>query len=178
MRMHPTIWAVLAMALAPTLPAVAGVTVDHDSSTDFTQYHSFTWAQGTPAGNPLNEERIVNAVRAALEAEGLTAAESGGDLTVVTHVATDVQLRVTSDTFGYGGYRGWRGYGRGWGTTYSTIDQVPVGTLIVDLVDAARGQLVWRGMASETIPSNPDKIERLIQKRVEKMFEQYPPESR
>jgi len=166
----------LALSLAPSVPAIAGVTVDHDSSADFTKYHSYTWREGTAAGNPLNQQRIVDAVNAALQAEGLTSAESGGDLTVVTHVATDVELRITSDSFGYGGYRGWRGYGRGWGTTYSTVDQVPVGTLIVDLVDGASRQLVWRGMASDTIPSNPDKVERLIQKRVEKMFRQYPPE--
>ncbi len=35
--------------------------------------------------------------------------------------------------------------------TTSTVQQIPVGTLVIDLVDAKAKQLVWRGTASDTI---------------------------
>jgi hypothetical protein len=78
------------------------------------------------------------------------------------------QTRV--DVSGYGGYR----Y-RSWGTATAHVSEIPIGNLMVDLVDASSGQLVWRGMASGTVSSKPEKSEKKINKVVGKMFKDFPP---
>ena len=52
---------------------------------------------------------------------------------------------------------------------------IPVGSRVVDLVDAGSKELVWRGMASETLASNPEKSEKRINKVVKKLFKKSPP---
>ena len=55
---------------------------------------------------------------------------------------------------------------------------IPVGTLLIDLYDPARKQLVWRGDGTKTIDikKNPDKNYRNLQKAVAKLFKNYPPQ--
>ncbi len=54
---------------------------------------------------------------------------------------------------------------------------IPIGTLVVDLYDPARKQLVWRGEASKTIDvkRDPDKNYKNLQKAMAKLFRKYPP---
>ncbi|MGH9363713.1 MAG: DUF4136 domain-containing protein, partial [Thermoanaerobaculia bacterium] len=76
--------------------------------------------------------------------------EQSPDLWVAVHARLSQQTQVTSHNTGYGyGYR-WRG-----GVSTATVEQIPVGSLIVDLADAKQKELVWRGMASDTL--NPEK---------------------
>jgi hypothetical protein len=59
----------------------------------------------------------------------------------------------------------------------STVSEVPVGTLIVDLVDANRKELVWRGTASDTLDpeASPEKKEKNLQEAMAKLLANYPP---
>ena len=82
----------------------------------------------------------------------------GGDLLVYTHVRTDVQRQIEWNNYGYAGWGwgwgwGWRGWGGpGWQT--ATVSNIPIGTLIVSIVDPSEKRLVWRGVATEYV----DKI--------------------
>jgi hypothetical protein len=154
------------------------VTVDWDKGTSFAGYKTYTWAQGTPAQNPLMGNRIVEAIDAQLAAKGLQKVAPGGnpDLIVVYHAGRDTETRInTIDTGMYGGGWGWWGgyYGGGSSTTY--VDKVQVGQLIVDMGDVKTKKYVWRGTANATIPSKPEKGEALINKAVTKMFAKFPP---
>lgn len=92
---------------------------------------------------------------------------------------------ATSDGFGWGdgpwGYWGaWGGWGDS-GPDMSWTEQQPrmMGILTVDLVDAKKKQLVWRGQATEDSIANSQKDEeRQMQKSVEKMFNHFPPEKK
>jgi len=55
---------------------------------------------------------------------------------------------------------------------------IAVGTLLIDLYDPARKQLVWRGDGTKTIDikKNPDKNYRNLQKAVAKLFKNYLPQ--
>ena len=59
----------------------------------------------------------------------------------------------------------------------STVQQIPVGTLIVDLVDANQKELVWRGTATKTLDpgSSPEEKQKHLDEAVQKMFGNYPP---
>lgn len=167
----------LCLALAVTL-ALAGVTVDYDKEADLTKYKTYAWKEGTPAQNPLNEERVHKAVEAALQKHGLAKVEGAQpDLYVFTHVSSKGSQQVHIDSFGYGGYYGWGGWGP-WGPTTSVnVQNVVEGMLIVDLVDSATNKLAWRGVATKTMfpDTKPEKIEKLINKSVADMFYDYPP---
>jgi len=79
----------------------------------------------------------------------------------------------------------WGGWGGGWGGLESgsvtgQTSTIPIGTLVVDLYDPARKQLVWRGDASKTIDikKDADKNYRNLQKAMAKLFRNYPPQAK
>ena len=162
-------------ALLVAANSFAGISVDHDKAADFSKFESFSIVEATKAANPLMRERLVKAIEEGLVGAGLTKTDDGAQLLVVIHTSVDTEVHVSSDTWGYGGYRGWRGWG-GWGTTTVDVDKVEVGTLMIDMVDAGKNKLVWRGIATDSIPAKNEKLERKIYKAVNKLFRHFPPE--
>ena len=57
------------------------------------------------------------------------------------------------------------------GTTAVTVHK---GQLVVDVIDAAQKKLVWRGMATDNLSDNREKLVKQTNKAVEKMFQRYP----
>jgi hypothetical protein len=57
------------------------------------------------------------------------------------------------------------------------VRDVPVGTLVVDLVDRARRELVWRGVAQGTVDprATPEKAEQRANEAMAKLFAGFPP---
>ena len=51
------------------------------------------------------------------------------------------------------------------------------GTLIVDMIDKERNELVWRGEATKAVSETTDqsKVQERIRKVVDKLLEAYPP---
>jgi hypothetical protein len=170
-----TIVSLSLLVLAVSSPVLAKVTVDWDDGVDFSKYKTYGWMEGTPASSSIVQGRINRAIEREIEAKGLAKLEQGKpDLYIVTHASVDNETRVSAHSFGYGGYPRWGGWG-GWGSTSVNVSSIPVGTLLVDLVDAETDELVWRSMASATVKSKPAKSEKQINKKVGKMFNQFPP---
>jgi uncharacterized protein DUF4136 len=92
-------------------------------------------------------------------------------------VKISTQTVMDVDHFGYGGYYGWGGWGGGFATSTVNVREIPVGTLMVDIVDSASKELVWRGVASDTVNPNakPEKREKNINQAVAKLFKKFPP---
>ena len=65
----------------------------------------------------------------------------------------------------------------GWGarTATTTVENQPVGTLVLDMYDAGNHRLIWRGMAADTLSEKPEKNENKLQKTATKMFKDFPP---
>jgi hypothetical protein len=164
------------IALASVTVIVAKPRVDYDKSVDFSEYTTYVWQEGTPAPSDLVQERLERAVNGQLAAKNMKMTDSGADLYVVMHASVGSETQITSSSFGYGGYGGWRGWG-GWGggTTTVNVNEIPVGTVVIDLVDAKENKLVWRGIASGTVKSKPEKSEKQINKKIGKMFAKFPP---
>jgi hypothetical protein len=57
---------------------------------------------------------------------------------------------------------------------------VPVGTLIVDLVDARQKKMVWQAIASDSLDpqSSPDQKDRRVKEVIKEMFAAFPPTSK
>ena len=170
--MKTTLFCLLCLLVAAS--SSADVTVDHDKTADFSKYASFAIEAATPAADPLMRERMIEAIAEGLAARGLERAAEGADLEVVIHASSDEELRVTANDWSYGGYRGWRGW-RAWGPTTVNVGYVAVGTLMIDMLDAASQKLVWRGIATETLPRKPAKLEKRIRRAVDRLFRAFPP---
>ena len=166
------------------------VNVDFDKETDFSHYKTYAFAEGTPTPETLTNQRIQRAIEAQLAARGLTKVDSNADLTVVYHCSVTHQTQLnTTSLGGWGWGPGWRrgwGWGGGWrggwgglgGTAITQVEQIPVGTLIVDIGDATNKRYIWRGTATNTLSSNQGKNAQRIDQEVKKMFEKFPPEEK
>ena len=153
------------------------VKTDYDRSANFGQYKSYSWEQ-VKTKDPLDVDRIKNAVNAALAAKGWTQVDSGGDVSIVAMEITKNQQTLNTFYDGFGGGWGFRRFGGGgFGEATTTTETYKVGTLVVDLFDTKTKELVWRGNASDTLSDNSNKNIKNLDKDVEKMFKQFPPGS-
>lgn len=166
--------ALSAFLIAMALPAVAQqVYVDYNHSTDFSQYKTYAWGQGANANQIANSflaQAAQAQVNAQLQAKGMTLVTEAQNPGMVVIMSGGLKQETSYTAMAMGG--GWR-FGGGMGTV--TPQTNLVGTLVVDLFDAGKKQLVWRGVASNTLDeSNSSKNNKTVVKAVQKMFKQYP----
>jgi hypothetical protein len=151
-------------------------TADFDPKTDFTRYKTWAFREDESMKNSILSKRIQSAVESELSKRGLTRNEGNPDLWVAVHVRLSKETQVTTYNTGWGyGYR-WGGAGM----STATVQEIPVGSLIVDLVDANQKDLVWRGTASDTLnpEKSPEEKDKALREALAKMFENYPPRSK
>jgi len=168
---------VIAAALGVAAGLVACSTVqvstDHDPTANFSQYKTFSFMPMTEF-NSITAGRIQVAITQALQGRGLQPATGTGDLqiAVLARFSREKQINAT----GFGGY-GARGVRWGGGMGTATVQDIAVGTLIVDLVDASANKLVWRGTASDTMEptSTGQEKQEALNNAMNKLFAQYPP---
>ena len=166
----------LILAVMTAACSTLTVSSDWDHTVNFANFQTYDMREGTRANNPLIRDRIDRSVNQTLQSRGLRRDAQNPQLLVYTHVRVSQEQQINYNTWGYGGWYGWGGWGPGgWSTTTATVSQVPVGTLIVDLVDAQRKSLVWRGTASDTITSQDQVSQENIDKAVTRMFASFPP---
>lgn len=153
------------------------VKTDYDRGVNFAQYKTYRW-EHVETKDPLDVDRIKNAVNAALSAKGLTQVDSGGDVCVIAIRMTHPQQTVNTIYDGLGGGWRWRGFGGGgFGDATTTTETYKVGTLVVDLFDTKTKALIWRGSASGMLSNNSNKNIKNLDKGAQKMFKNFPPES-
>lgn len=146
------------------------VRTDYDHHTDFGNFHTYSWAK-VQTTDPLWEPRIKDAVNHALESKGWHEVQSGGEV-MLTAVGS-ARNQQEYQTF-YDGMGGW-GWGNGFGETTTNVVNQPVGTLILDMYNAQNKQLVWRGVASNTLSSKTEKNVHELDQAVDKMLKNFPP---
>jgi hypothetical protein len=179
MRLHRLFALALAAALVPAVAAAQKTTYDFDKSAPFATYKTYALKDGTKTGNELIDRRLITAIETQMAAKGFTKNDTNPDVFVVFHIAFDEQKDISSFSSGpmYGGY-GW-GWGGGWGTTTTDVRvrEILVGTLAIDLIDAQKKQVAWRGLGTKEIntTAKPEKRDENINKAVEKIFKNYPP---
>jgi hypothetical protein len=170
--------ATLALAVTAVACSTLEVTTDYAPGTDFSKYRSFTLKPGAAPKNPIAVERFTVSLGNALAARGLRQVPEGGDLNVFAHfsLGKDTQL----NTYGYGGWGGgWR-YGGMGGMQTTTVQEIPTGTVVIDLVDAKSNTAVWRGIAKDEISTKatPEERQQKADEVSQKLFENYPPQAK
>lgn len=179
----------LAAALAAAAIALAGcasgpdIRADYDKSADFGKYrtYGFVAQAGTDSGDfrSLSTQMLQNAAARQMEQRGYTRAENP-DLVINFKGKLEEKVDVESTPapyYGPGwGYGGWYGapYG-GWGGTEVTTRRYNVGTLVIDVVDRDKRQVVFQGAISGVVTKEMQQNrEASINRAVEGILMQYP----
>jgi Domain of unknown function (DUF4136) len=104
--------------------------------------------------------------------KGLTKVEKGGDVQVVYQAAIHQEKSLSLSGMGWGGrVSGW------WdGSVQGETSTIPIGTIVVNLYDPARKQLIWRGDATKTVDleKKPDNNYKTLHKAMSKVLKNYP----
>lgn len=173
-------------AAALALAGCAGgpdIRADYDKTADFGKYrtYGFVAQAGTDTGDfrSLSTQMLQNAASREMEKRGYTRAENP-DLVINFTGKLEEKVDVESTPapyYGPGwGYRGWYGapYG-GWGGTEVTTRRYNVGTLVMDVVDRDKRQVVFQGAISGVVTKEMQQNrEASISRAVEGIFMKYP----
>lgn len=158
------------------------VSSDYDKSVDFSGYKTFSMYQlqdKSGAVSQLNQNRIFDAVKKQMIAKGFTEDDANPQLlvNVVTYLKEKQQVTANTNYYGYGGY--YRPYAWGGGmasgtTTYNTYNYHD-GTLMIDVVDASKKQLVWQGVGNKEIDKPSKDPDKAIGEAVARIMQDFPP---
>jgi hypothetical protein len=152
------------------------VYTDSDPAYDVGSFLTFDWLEKTnieASKNPvyyneLNDKRIKSAVQQELTSRGYIFSETAAELIIHYHIMIDDKEAMIpeheADTFGpY------------WQRTTPYVYAYKEGTLIIDIMDS-KNNLLWRGSAATPIEEvySGEKITKLVNKAVKKMFNAFP----
>lgn len=161
--------ATMAVFLLAAFGSAQDVKTDYDHHANFSQYHTYYW-QKVQTTDPLWQNRIKDAVDKELQSKGWHRVENNGDvaLTAVGSAHNEREYQTFYDDMG-----GW--YWGGLGETTTQPVNYPVGALVLDMYDTHNKQLIWRGVASQSLSDKPEKNEQKLDKAVKKMLDHFPP---
>jgi len=173
--------AAIALVLAPALMFAQKTSYDYDKTASFASFKTYALKDGTKVGQKLIDDRITAAIDTELAAKGFTKQEASPDVFVVYHVAFDKQKDISTYSSGYGGgygAYGW-GYGGGWagGSSTTQVRDILIGTMVIDIADAKKNQIAWRGIGEKEVntQAKPEKRDKSISEAVKKILKNYPP---
>ena len=172
-------------AMAVSCSAVR-VNADYDESANFTAFKTYGYLKdGVDKAeiSDLDKKRILNAIDVEMAKKGFTKS-STPDFLVNIFTKANKEVNV-SNWGGYGGWGygyGWGGYGWGgpwgWGGGYNSVSTQTEGTLYIDVIDAAKKELVWQGVGTGVLTQNRDEKQKRINEFVEKIIAQFPPQEK
>lgn len=175
-----TVVLLLALAVAGCSPIA--VTSDRDPNADFGRLHSYVWRPGPQQGtgdprfdSALIDKRVRAAVDRVLASKGyrMAAPDAAADFLVGYHAV--VRRRTSARTINrWYGYRAGGIYG---GPGMQTIEyQYDEGTLLIDVIDPATTQLLWRGTGTRAVDAaaSAEKREQRINEAVERILAEFP----
>ncbi len=170
---------VLLVAACASGPKVHSVVLP---DTDFQSFDTFMFADAVLPSEEryqgIEGRYLVEAIRSELLARGMTETKDA-QLLVNFHVSKKEKISTTvtpSASLGYYSYRGRVGYGSSIAmTTETAVRQYTEGTLNIDIVDAARKQVVWEGVAIGRLKEKPpEDLQGFVNAIIAEIFAQYP----
>jgi hypothetical protein len=168
--------AVTALALAGC--ATMNVSSHIERNVNFSEYATYDW--GPPDNLPVGDPRLDNnpffndylqgAIEKKLAAKGFERAGAGQRADVLIHYHANVSQKLDV-------YEVDSRYGYCYGDCEPQVADYELGTLVVDVVDARTGKVVWRGWAQDAmtgIIDNQDRLEKQVDEGVTKMMSLLP----
>ena len=178
---------ILGGAMLTAACATVSVITDYDPQavSSIGAYQSYVWLPQPPGrgdtrvNNELVAKRVINAVDEVLATRGYVKVQRDADFLIGWHAILEGKRDVTTINRSYG--YGW-GRRRAGGVVWSSdtvVREYDQGTLIIDVVDVASNELVWRGAAQGRVKAGASAEERSerIRNAVRKIFDKFPPQS-
>ena len=166
-----------------TTASRVGVTNDFDHAVNFRAYKTWAWYPQQPTdteGGPAKgyqsflDKRMRASVATEMTQKGLTEVTSNPDVYVAYSARVEDKQQVSPGYNGMGypfGY--W--YGGFYGRNQSPITQYKAGTVVIDIIDARRKELAWRGTGQAQV--NQNSIDEAETRRiVNGILSTYPPQ--
>lgn len=154
------------------------IKVEYDKNLDFSKFKTFAWGPLDAVARPLLAAAIQGAIEEELTRRGLHKVQANPDVFMEMYGSVDSDMSVSYANPLYSGMGGVPAFdvgfvmwGYGGGTTAVTVHK---GQLVVDVIDASQKKLAWRGIATENLSDNREKLVKQVNKAVEKMFQRYP----
>ena len=129
------------------------VKVDWVQGTDFSKYNTYALEFSSKV-TPDQKQTVEGVMDATLQVKGLQKVGMDANPSLIVVLKGGSRLIYTLDSNG---------------------NPVKKGTLIVELMDPKLKKAVWWGTAEDIFSDDPNKALHLLQKKVSKMFEKYPP---
>ncbi|MDG2303218.1 MAG: DUF4136 domain-containing protein [Candidatus Binatia bacterium] len=183
LRSFATALAVL-LTMAACSPSIT-IQSDFNPEVDFSKLRSFAWLPIMPAptgdrraDSSILAGRVRRATIADLKGKGFKEVlpTAQPDFYVAYQAAVDDKLSVRSTPTHYG-YNGW--WGPSMMGTQTTVHQYELGTLIIDIVDRERDDLVWRGSGQAKMQKQDTRTsaerDKDMTKAVQEILKNFPP---
>jgi len=166
--------------------STVSVNSDYDPTVDFSAIQTYSWGRANGgedelAKNPLLKKRIMLSVDRYLQARGYHKVDPGrADILVVVQAVVKEKMQVTD----WGGPRGYYRdpwYDPWWGSSVYggrvDVNYYQEGTLIIDVVDNAKKELIWRGLGTGIVNQykNQEKQQAAADEYVQKILNYFPP---
>ena len=175
------------LAVTALLAACASgprVVTNQDPDANFANFKAFDFLQplSTNRGDvrSIMSTHLMDATTHELKNRGIRRVDSNPDLLVnfFASIQERLQTRTTPTSTASihhrrGRYSTWGGYNMSLSTT--TVTQTTEGTIAVDVVDAARNQLVWEGAATGRVTDSTRRnLEETVHEAIADIFAEFP----
>ena len=162
--MNLFIYAKFGLVLSALLGTSQTANVEWKRGAKMEGYETYAWIEGTPASNKLSHQRIVSAVENELAIRGWWRDDQEPDVYLSYYASEKDEVAIDYS------------YRTDWYDDASvTVRRIHEGTLMLDMIDVAEQELVWRGIVTETLSDNPRRNDSKINDTVRKLLAEFPP---
>ena len=167
MRMK-ILFCALAICVVSSLAMAQQVSVNYNHEANFSQYHTYPWGSN-------NKNQIQNSILAQVAQQDIETAMANKGLQKVPESQNpDLILTASGGEREQTSWNAWGMRGIGGGMGGISPEQNVVSTMVVSLYDTKAKELIWRGIAQDTLNNNGNKNQKEVQNAVNKMFKQWP----
>jgi hypothetical protein len=168
---------------------------DADKAVDFNKYHTYAWLQRSDSvqdifySNQLVEKNIKYYAEQEMASRGYILDNNNPDVLIEYHTMVEKKHQTVSNpvyatpSYPYSPFYGPFGYNTAYPYTYYNTPYVigynvqeidyNEGTLVIDIIDRKKNQLIWRGWSVGTV-SDEQSLEKELPKDIKKIFKKYP----
>ncbi|MDW7695546.1 DUF4136 domain-containing protein [Flammeovirgaceae bacterium SG7u.111] len=157
---------------------IVNVTSVTSDSSDFSAYQTYQFDKDAGRANSVllqsDQDRIMELIQSEMEARGYEESSSP-DILVDYFITIEdkVQKRESTIQDARMGYMGQRNYS--WSASDSiVVSRYKEGSLVIDIIDAKKKNMVWEGTATAEVVKNRKNKEEFLQKVVSSIFSKFP----
>lgn len=150
---------------------------DYDKQVDFSKYKTFAFYKtgiDKVEISDLDKKRIMRSIEEQMIMKGFVKSETPDMLiNISTKEREQVNVNQFNAGFGYGWGFGWNPMF--WGGGINNVSTYAEGTLLIDLIDSSKKELIWQGEGVGHLTQNTDRKDQNIKEFVTRILSQYPP---